>query len=225
MAHQGIQWDKLFGKLIIISIPLMIICLACNITMRMGDTYQYNLSASEVLNSAPVVVSEEKVVNTFQDYMQYKIKDFTLLEEVDYEPKDVFNDTDKKAMYNLRMTLNIMLLIGILMLLITAVSYFFLIRWRKKYIHMRCFKKSFWIFVLLSIIFSLTTAVPELRALTWGHMFGNKFSSDDLLVMIFEKNFALQVTVFDLIISFVLMAVLAYATWEAAGRKKMFRRR
>ena len=225
MKSREIQWDTVFGRILIISIPLMIICIAANITMRMPDTYQYSLSDSQILNSAPVVVDEGKLVNLFGDYMQHKTNDFALKESVDYKPEDVFNDKDRAAMHHLRTALDIVLAVGIIALIMTAVCYFFLIRWRRKVIHMEYLKKSFLMFLIMSVLWALAKAVPFFRSLTWGHLFGSGFKTGDILIMVLQDKFSLQVTVFDLVISFVIMGMLAYGTWEVAGRKKMFKRR
>lgn len=220
MKRREIQWDNVFGKLLVISVPIMIICLSANITMRMSDTYQYSLSSSQVLDSAPVVVEETALVNLFGSYMQHRTAVFSLKEAVSYKPGDAFNAMDRQFMHNLRKTMDVILMLGIAMLAISALGYFFLIRWRKKVWHMMCFKKSFVVFLILSAVSAASTAIPFFRENTWERLFNTGFADGDLLALILQKGFALQVTVFNLIISFVLMGILAYATWEVAGRKK-----
>lgn len=201
----------------------MIICLSANITMRLPDTYQYSLSSSQILTVAPVVVDETSLVNTFGDYMQHKTNDFSLKEAVDYKPQDVFNKKDKAAMFNLRKALDIMLIVGIAMLLISAVCYFFLIRWRKKQIHMSGYKWAVLCTIILLGVNSLLKVVPILRTWTWGRLFGAGFPDGDLLILVLENNFAIQVSIFDVVISLIILGILGYATWEFSGRKKMFK--
>ncbi|MGI6722279.1 MAG: DUF1461 domain-containing protein [Anaerovoracaceae bacterium] len=225
LAEKHIQKDVFFARLLLISIPLMIVCISANITLRMSNTYQYSLTSSQILNVAPYSVDQTKLVDLFGQYMQHRTDSFALKESVDYDPQDVFTVKDKVAMHHLRVMTDALLLVGIAALLVTALSYFMLIRMRRKVIHMEYFKKSFIIFLVLAAVSALVKVVPPLRALTWGRFFQLNHDGSDLLALIFDHGFYTQVTIFDLIISFVLMAILAYFTWEVAGRKKMFRRR
>ncbi|MEG0392815.1 MAG: hypothetical protein RR626_08640, partial [Anaerovoracaceae bacterium] len=95
--------------------------------------------------------------------------------------------------------------------------------WRKKALHMEYFKKSVWVFLLLSIANSLVKLVNPIREATWGKIFGTDFPKHDFLIEIFQNSFALHITIFDLLVSWILMGILAYGTWQVAGRKKIFK--
>lgn len=216
--------EKIMAWLLIITIPLMIICLTSNLVLRISDTYQYNLRATQSVSQTGRMISEEKVIELFEDFMMGKTDDFALMEEVQYQPENVFSPQDQKAMTNLRQALNIILIVGAVNSLLTILIYFFLIRWRKKEIHMQNYKRSIWSFAALTIGNSLIKLVPSLREATWGRIFGTDFPRHDVLIQLLEKSFAFHVTIFDVIISTVFMAILGYITWQAAGRKKMFKR-
>ncbi len=222
--RREIPIEKIMAWLLIISIPLMIICLTSNLVLRLPDTYQYNLRATQSVSQTGRMISEDKVIELFGDFMSGKTDELVLMEEVEYQPENVFHPEDEKAMTNLRNALDIILIVGLLNLGITALIYFFLIRWRKKEIHLQNYKRSIWSFALLTVANSLIKLVPPLREATWGRIFGTDFPKHDVLIQILEKSFALHVTIFDVIISTVLMAILGYVTWQVAGRKKIFKR-
>ena len=222
--RREIPIEKILAWLLIISIPLMIICLTANLVMRLSDTYQYNLRATQSVSQTGRMISEEKLIDLFGDFMMGETDDFVLMEDVEYQPENVFNDKDQKVMTNLRDALDIILVVGLISFFVTALVYFFLIRWRKKEIHLQNYKRSIWSFVILTIINSMIKLVPALRDATWGRVFGTDFPKRNVLIQILEKSFALHVTIFDIIISTVLMAILGYVTWQVAGRKKIFKR-
>lgn len=222
--RREIPIEKVMVWILIISIPLMVICLTSNLVLRVSDTYQYNLRSTQAVSETGRLISEEKVIELFGDFMSGKTDDFVLMEEVEYQPENVFGPEDQRAMTNLRNALDIILAVGLVNFFVTALIYFFLIRWRKKEIHMKAYKCSIWTFILLTIANSMIKLMPSLRDATWGRIFGTEFPKHDVLIQLLEKSFALHVTIFDIIVSSVLMAILGYGTWKVAGRKKMFRR-
>ncbi|MEG0662327.1 MAG: hypothetical protein RR472_03535, partial [Anaerovoracaceae bacterium] len=165
-----------------------LICLSSNLVLRLPDAYQYNLSATQSVSESGRVIKEDKLVELFADFMQGKTDKFVLMEDVEYQPENVFNGADQEAMLRLRFALNLILVAGIIALLVTAASYFFLIRWRKKALHMEYFKKSVWVFLLLSIANSLVKLVNPIREATWGKIFGTDFPKHDFLIEIFHTG-------------------------------------
>lgn len=216
--------EQLLAIILVISIPLAAICISSNVVLRLPDVYQYNLRSTQALNKTGRVIKEEKVIKLFGDFMQGKTDDFKLKEDVSYQPENVFSKADQRAMTNLRNALNVMLVIGILSFLLTVLGYFFLIRWRKKELQRRAFKKAAALFLILTILNTAMKLVPRLRDITWGQLFNMKFPKRDVLVQILEKSFAFHVTLFEVLLSLILMALLGYMTWQVAGRKKLFKK-
>ena len=218
-------WPELLGKLLIICIPVMIICLVANVMVRTEDTLEYSLKQSQILNSAPVIVDETQFVDLLSDYMQHKTNDFSLLEAVEYEPQDVFKDADRIMMNKWRWSMDILAILGILALAGTAVCYFFLIRWRKKVVLMSNFKKAAVVTIAFALLWAVLKASAPVRAATWFKLVGMKVDEGNLLYLVSSKGYFSQLTVFELIGTAAFLGVMAYLTWEIAGQRKMFIRR
>ena len=220
------QFDiqKFFASVIVISLPLMIFCLSANLVMRMDDIYEYNLDASGVMNNTNLSTSKEDVVSSITRYMQHKTDDFTLMENVEYEPEQLYSVRDKMAMRQTRQLLDVLLVIGGLMFAVSLIAYFFLIRWRVKDIFMKRFKLSFIVLMIIEAVNVLVVSLEPLRKATFGRFILMRFPDDDNLTFLLSKSFPVQIVVLEAAIGLIVMLILTYLTWQVAGRRKMFKR-
>lgn len=216
-----IRKEYWLARILLVTLPVMAVCISANLMMRVSDTYQYALSASQALDTSVFTVDEDELVNLFGDYMQHKTNHFSLKEDVTYQPQDVFTKQDKDSMARLRILLDLSLTAGICALLISALCYWFLLRWRKKVLLMEYMQKSFFTFLILAALCAVLQAVTAIRNMTWGRILDFKTDGSDLLGLVLNARFFHQVTVFDLIGAFAIFGVVAYLTWEMAGNKKM----
>ncbi len=219
-----IHWEKLLGILVIISVPLMIVCLSLNIVLRTPDVYQYDLRATQAIDQATVIIDEEKLVTLIGDFMIGKTDDFTLLEEVEYKPEDIFTTQDKKYMKGFRSLVDLFALIGLGMLIINVLVYFFLIRWRKKSTLMKSIKISGGLLLLLVLFYDLTLLVTSLWNVTWGKLLPGPLPKEDMLLVLFQEKFMFHVSLFFTVVAGVLFGLFFYGTWKVAGKRNLFKR-
>ena len=219
------QFDikKFLASVLVVSVPLMIFCITANVLMRMNDIYDYSLESSGVIDNMTISTSKEEVVGSITKFMQHRSDELTLVSNYGYEPQELYSEEDKEAMGQTRRLLDIMLVIGILALLATAASYFFLIRWRVKAIFMKRFKLAAVVFLVIEALNVITLIVSPLRKAVYGWFIPMDFPDGDNLVMFLSDAFPAQVAVFELIVGTVLLLILAYGTWSVAGKKKMFK--
>ncbi len=211
--------------MIVISLPLMIVCLVANLVFRLPDVYEYSLTSSNILQNTSLSTTKEEVQKAFSDFMQGKTDELKLIEKTEYKPEDIFSKEDKEAMKSLRTFLNVLLVIGLFSLFITFVVYFFMIRWRVKGIFMDRYKQSLWVFIGVEILNVTIKFVDPL----WKHIYGlfmrTSFKEGDNMVLLLGDAFPKQVALFELIVGSVVMALVGYLTWSVAGRKKLFKER
>lgn len=224
--RQRRQFDiqKFLASIIVISLPLMIFCLSANLIMRMDDIYEYNMDASGIMNNTNLSTSKEDVVGSITKFMQHRTDDFSLMENVEYEPQQLYSEKDRGAMLQTRHLLDVMLAIGVLMFVASAIAYFFLIRWRVRDIFMKRFKLTFVIFLIMEAANILIVSIQPLRKFVFGSFIEMDFPDDDNLVYLLSDSFPMQIAVFEAIIGIILMLILTYITWQVAGRRKMFKR-
>ena len=86
--------------MIVISLPLMIVCLVANLVFRLPDVYEYSLTSSNILQNTSLSTTKEEVQKAFSDFMQGKTDELKFIEKTEYKPEDIFNKKDKEAMKN-----------------------------------------------------------------------------------------------------------------------------
>ena len=223
MAKKEIPWTKHLGRLMVLGITLMITMVAPNIVVRSANMYQYTLDASQVLNTAGVAVEEMDVINALADFMKHKSGAVSLVSKAKYMPEDVFSKSAKQLMDNFQRIADIELILGIVGFLIVLVCFFFLIRWRKKKEHMQYLRYSVIAVIAASFLVVCTKAIGPLYRYTWARMIPENIKKDDFIMGIINENFMRQSGIITFIVVLVLLALLAYITWEIAGNKRVFK--
>lgn len=215
---------KRVANVIVFSVPIAVICLVANVIMRMKDVYSYSLSASGIIGATTVSTSEDELLGLITNFMTGKTDEFALMENSEFDPEQIFSALDQQAMMGARHVLDIMLMIGMVMLVLSVVAYWLLIRWRVREIFMKRFKVCVGVFAVLEILNILTVCIAPLRAATWGLLIPTEFPDGDNLVLLLSDAFPRQVIMFEVIAGVFAMLLIGYLTWNVAGRRKMFRR-
>lgn len=212
------------ANVIVVSVPVMVICIAANVIMRMKDVYQYSLNASGILGATTIRTSDADFIGLMTDFLNGKTDTFALMENVEYEPEQIFTALDADVMVHFRLFLNIILIIGILAFIVSFIMYFFLIRWRVKAIFMNRFKIAVGVFAALEAVNAATICVTPLRRAVYGRFIPMDFPDGDNLVILLGDAFPRHVAMFELCLGVAMMIAIGYFTWHVAGHKKMFRR-
>lgn len=217
------DFHKFLASVLVVTIPLMIFCLSANVLMRIGDVYEYNLDSSEIMDHTSLRTSKGEVVNALTEFMQHRTDKLSLVENVEYEPEQLFSDLDQQAMANARTLLDIMLVIGLLTLIITAVCYFLLIRWHVRDVFMKRFKLAAVVLLVMEAVNFIVVTAEPLRRLVYGHFIQMDFPDGDNLVILLSEDLPKQIAIFEVLFAGVALLIMAYFTWSVAGKRKMFK--
>lgn len=208
---------------LVIAVPLFCLGMANGVLARAADVYQYNLRSTQAVSQGSRLLSEEKLVALLGDFMTGKTDEFSLLEEVEYEPQDVFSAEDERVMREYRRVATIELYGGIAGLVLVAGMLLLLIRWKEKDIHRLAIK---WAGASLALFLGLETAAKiyaPLRSVTYGRLIHFSLPEDDYLRELVGQSFAVQFSVMVAIVCVVLYLLLLWLTWQVAGKRKLFR--
>ncbi len=208
----------------VFTVPVMIMCLAANIVMRMRDVYSFCLNSSGIMNVSAVHTTQDGFIDAVVSFINGNDSALGLMEDSAYDPQPVFSELDRQVLGDTRDLLDILLIAGLLLLAVSAVMYFLLIRWRVKDIFMRRFKAGLVLFIILEAAGAAAVCVTPLREALFGLFMPMDFPEGDNLVMILGPAFPAQAVIFEAAVGAVAMAAVGYLTWYVAGRKKMFRR-
>lgn len=208
--------------LLMICMPVMIISIAFNVSMRSSATYDFNFSSSEILSQMTISIDQTELSNLFGDYMSHKTDTFQMKQNVEYNPQDVFSKEDQVYIHNIRKITDIVAAVGLPATVITILAYWLLIRWRRREVIRKYFIRGAWIFGVMTAVFSLCKLITPLYEKIIRPVKGSGFEAGDALVTILGAGIQRTELLFELVISLVLFAVMAYITHEVAGRKKIF---
>ena len=126
-------------------------------------------------------------------------------------------------MANARTLLDIMLVIGLLTLILTAVCYFLLIRWHVKDVFMKRFKLAAVVLLVMEAVNFIVVTAEPLRRLVYGHFIQMDFPDGDNLVILLSEDLPKQIAIFEVLFAGVALLIMAYFTWSVAGKRKMFK--
>ena len=223
-TKKKINVHRLISLLLLLTIPVFCLGISGGVLTRAADVYQYNLKSTQAVSNGSYFVDEDKLIELMGDFMNGKTDTFALLEEVEYEPENVFTAQDEKVMTQYRQVCRNALLAGIIGAVLTALVYGLLIRWKEKDL-MR------WIMGLSGVsLFALgalqVTALVygPARRFVYGRSIDLALPEKDYLAQLVDQSFAVQLSVMISIMAVIIYLVMIYLTFRLAGKRNVFKR-
>ena len=217
------DWKKYVGLLLILTIPVMCVGLSFGLLTRAADVYQFNFRATQAIELSHRYVAQDDVVKLLSDFMSWDTDEFVLMQNVDYEPENVFSEEDQQAMLLYRRYADRVLIAGIAGALCTAILFILMVRWNRKDRHRACTYAAAVPLAAILVFQFAAKSVPHLRAVTYGRIIPVEFPEGDFLVYIAQESFGRQLAVFEAIAALILYFLLIYVTLRVAGKDRLFR--
>lgn len=219
-----IPWNKILSAVFMIILPIVVVCLSTNVVLRMGSFYSFAFEKTGVVSEIPFSISQESLVNTFSDFMIHKTGEFQLVEETDYMPQKLFSEKDQWVMNNIRLILDILLLITIVLFVVGIIIFIHMLKEGEKALIYDRAKKGVVIFSVLAIMNFIICIIPGSLTAMIRILFGGKFIPGDVLIQILETKVPMYFGIWQLVASIALMVVIGCVIHNYASRRKMFRK-
>ena len=223
-TKKKINVHRLVSLVLLLSIPLFCIGIASGVLTRSADVYQYNLKSTQAVQNGGRLVSEDELITLLGDFMNGKTDTFALLEEVEYEPENVFTPQDEKVMTQYRHVCRRALAAGIGGAVLTAVIYGLLVFWKEKNL-LR------WIMGLVGIslfffggLHVLALVYGPARQFAYGSQIDMALPEKDYLAQLVDQSFAVQLAVMTCIAAVIFYLLMIYLTYRLAGKRNVFKR-
>lgn len=85
-------WQNIWATLLTVLLPFGILFLASNIVLRSSAFYTFYVSRSGVARELPYSIENSDVARAFHDFMMHGKSTFSLTENRDYKPQQVFGE-------------------------------------------------------------------------------------------------------------------------------------
>ena len=215
-------WNRIYGVMVIIAVPVMLVTLVPNLVLRSGTFYSYFLSKTGIVKEIPYAIEMEDVRDTFRNFMWHRMSGFNLMEKEGYMPQQVFTSSDNVIMGFMRTSADIMAVIGIIALILFLVAAIRLYINKKNDFLYDKFKISLIVAAVFTAVNSLIIFVPEIRTGIFRGYFGNRFPPGDVLIQIFDAGFPVYYAGGVIVVTIVAGAGLIYLMKKFVGSRNLF---
>lgn len=216
-------WQKIWGVVFLIFLPIAVIATAFNIVVRSNMFYTFYVSRSEVASQLPYELEKENLSDAFHDFMIHKNSVFALTENSEYKPQQVFSEKDASMMADFRLVADILFVIGILAIAICVIIGIYLCKENLNKKLYSKYLKSWFCVVPVFAIFALPALITPLRNAIITGLYGSDFEPSDSLLIIYDTQFCGYLTAFFGIALLVLMLLLLYVMKKFIVARKMFK--
>ena len=215
-------WKKIYGAMMIISMPIMLLTLAPNIILRSGAFYSYFLSKTGVVKDIPYAITMENVRDTFSSYMWHGMKVFNLREQEGYMPQWVFTNEDNIIMNNIRTWVDILAVICILSAVLLVIAIFKLYNAKKKEFLLSQFKGSLILSGICMILGNCLVLIQPVRAAIFQGRFGTEFPPGDVLIQIFQAGFPIYFGIGCIVVTIIAAGGITYLMNKFVASRNLF---
>lgn len=223
-TKKKINVHRLISFVLLISIPLFCLGVSSGLLARSGDVYQYNLKSTQAVSNGTYFVDEDKLITLLGDFMSGKTDEFSLMEEVEYEPENVFTKQDEQVMLQYRHVSRMALAAGIAGAVLTAIVLVLLAYWKEKDLIRRIMGISGCTLALFGAVHVTALVFAPFRRMTYGKMIDFSLPENDYLVQLVDQTFAIQLAVMTCVAAVVIYLVLVYLTYRFAAKHNVFKR-
>ena len=216
-------WRNIWATVLTVMLPFGILFTAANIVLRSSAFYTFYVSRSGVTGELPYSIESSDVAGAFHDFMMHGKSTFSLTENRDYKPQQVFGEKAAEIMGDFRSIADISLIAGIAIFIICiGIGLWLYIKGSNKLLY-KHYLASWPEFAVLLVAVSIPVLVTPLRETIMYGMYGKDFPPGDSLLQIFENGFWTYFGICQLLVSMVLMLIILYLMKKFVTAHKMFK--
>lgn len=217
------KFNNLFSSILVIVLPLALILISSNITLRLSDAYVYHFNDSEALDEIPYEISKTEMAEGITDYLNSFSKNrFQIYEDngiyqdpiFDYQDRNVMEKTKKLIVYGLAL--------GLLCLAATIYIYIWCLKKGIK----KLLKSRFSLAITFSIILFIANAilVSNQNFRSWLNLkfIGIVLDENSILNFILGGNYFSTYILFTSVIGIILICAISYITYILTKPSRIF---
>lgn len=211
-----------------ILIPILILLIGLNISLRSSEVYSYYLNDSQSLDYTTLVLSPNELSDQISDFSWGFFNDeINITENAGYKEDPVFDDTEAEVLFEIRDILNKSFALMLVAIAFGIALYIYFIKKEyKKELFTIC-KISSVASGILIIVSKFLVGSTKVMSGLYEKYIGITLAKDSLLRTLFVEHGSFNgvVSVAMLSISLIALAVLFYVTWRLTKTPRIYKRR
>lgn len=219
----SMPWQNIWATVLTMLLPFGIVFAASNIVLRSSAFYTFYVSRSGVVSELLYNIESSDLAGAFHKFMMHSSETFSLTENRDYKPQQVFGEKDAVLMGDLRNILDISLIAGLLILIICiGIGTWLYAKGSNKLLYRHYLTSWPTVIILLALISVLVFVIPLRNAIMFS-IYGDDFPPADSLMQIFDAGFWMYFGICQLVVTLALMLIILYIMKKFVNAHKMFK--
>ncbi len=217
----------LYSIIIMIAIPVLVVLIALNITLRSPEVYSYCFNDSQALDYTTLSLSSNELSDQLADFSWGLFsEDIDITENAGYMDDPIFDDTEAEVLFEIRDILTKSFCLMLIILAIIIVLYFYFIKKSYKEELFTSCKIGAVISVVFLIISTIVISSNRIIGKIYDTFVGIDLGKDSLLKLLFTKgDFNGAVSIAQLGFGIIALILICYITWRLTKPPRIYKRR
>lgn len=217
----------LYSGIYAITLPILIILLAFNITFRTSEVYSYYFNDSQSIDYTTLDVTSNELADSFASFLNDLFSsEVDITENSGYEDDPIFDDVEGEVLLQMKTVLTSSFIIAFGLLIIDIIMFIILHRREEDELLFKVTKTDIIATLILSLASGITFATQSVSQAIYDKYINIQLPKDSVLTTLFSKGSFSQVAdVCYIGIGIILLALVFYIVWTITKPEKIFNRR
>ncbi|HKM28064.1 MAG TPA: hypothetical protein VJY37_00115 [Anaerovoracaceae bacterium] len=217
------KFNFICSILIVVMVPLMIVTLSANLTLRIPDSYKYYFNDSEILDEIPYYIGQNDMASAFSSYFNaFNDDPFQVYEDNGMFQDPIYDSQDVHAMKKYKRVMTATAGATIVFLILSLAIFIYLYRKGFKAALRNRYKLILPLSVILMAGHGLVFALESIRHWMYAKFIGVKLAEDSLLQQVLGGDFFGTYIMFSTIIGAAIIGVLTYVVFTMTKPPRIF---
>lgn len=217
------KFNYLLSFILAITLPLTILILSSNLILRTSEVYVYHFNDSQVVRELPYSVEERDVASAISAYWSQRGSESFQVYEDNGKYKDpVFEEKEQVVMYKARKLINLHLFAGLLLMVISAVIYIYLLKREFRAALRNRYKFSVAFAAIMMIARIVLISTKSFRVWAYDYLIGIDLGKESNLLLLLGDPFFRTFLIFTTILGAALLGVMTYVNIVLTKPERLF---
>lgn len=217
----------LYSTILIITVPILIVLLAFNITLRNSEVYSYYFNESQSIDYTTLDVTTNELASEFSSFVNDLFSnEVDITENAGYERDPIFNDTEAEVLYELKTNLSFTLYIALALLVLDIALFVILHKRREDELLFKSIEIDAIITVVMIIVTGILIGSSSFRKMLYASLINIPLPKDSVLMILFSKgSFVGVINTSYIALAIILLILILYIIWYITKPERLFNNR
>lgn len=217
------KFNYLLSFILAVTLPLTILILSSNLILRTSEVYVYHFNDSQVVSDLPYSVEERTIATAVSSYWSHLgSKSFQVYEDNGQYKDPVFEEKEQVVMYKTRRLINLHLLAGLLLMIISAVIYIYLLKRDFRAALRNRYRFSVGFAAVLMIVRIILFSTKSFRIWAYNCFIGIDLDKESNLMLLLGDPFFKTFLLFTTIAGAAFLGIMTYVNIILTKPERLF---